>query len=188
MMIHLFDRLNPNLQKRLFILLLIMAILVMIIMNVIGEPLVTKYAPSGIISFEFAFSVARARLIISSWSPDSQLRAAFIQGLDFLFPPIYGVALGFGCLLSHKVLSTRRKPLSGSGIIITWGLVMAVICDYLENISLVALLFGRLQSSFPQIAGACAVIKFALIFIAIGYILYGLIIGILARSARQSAT
>jgi hypothetical protein len=187
-MIHQFDRLNPNFQKRFFIFMLTMTILIMIIMNVIGVPLVTKYASSGIISFEFAFSVARARLIINSWSPDSQLRAAFIQGLDFLFPPVYSIALGFGCLLSHKVLSTRRKPLSGSGIIITWGLVMAVFFDYLENISLVALLLGRLQSPFPQIAGVCAVIKFTLIFIAIGYILYGLIIGILAKSARQSAT
>lgn len=187
-MIHLFDRLNPNFQKRFFIYMLMMTILIMVIMNVIGEPLITSYAPSGIISFEFALSPARAKLIIGSWSLDAQLRAAFIQGLDFLFPLVYAVALGFGCLLSHKVLSTRGKPLAGTGIIIAWGLVMAVICDYLENISLVALLLGRLQSPFPQIAGVCAVIKFALIFIAIGYILYGGIIRILSGSTMQSAT
>jgi hypothetical protein len=185
---HPFEHLYPTLQKKSFITLLFLTILIMFIMNVIGEPLITQYAPSGIISFELAFSPARAQQMINSWSPDSQLRAAFIQGLDFLFPLVYSAALGLGCILTMKVLRTRGKPLSRSGILLAWGLVVAAICDYIENISLVALLFGKLQSPFPEIAGICAVIKFTLIFIAIAYILYGLVIRMLVRSATQSAT
>jgi len=185
---HPFEHLNLNFQKKVFIFLLFMTIFIMIIMNVIGEPLITQSAPSGIVSFELAFSPARAQLMISSWSPDSQLRAAFIQGLDFLFPLIYAATLSLGCLLIVNVISSRRKLLSRSGIMIAWGLVVALICDYIENISLVALLLGRLQSPLPEIAGVCAVIKFALIFFAIGYILYGLIIRMLASKAMKSAT
>jgi tetrahydromethanopterin S-methyltransferase subunit G len=85
-------------------------------------------------------------------------------------------------------LGTKSKPLSGSGIGIAWGLMIAVLCVYVENVSLVAESFGKLQSPFPEIAGVCAVIKFALIFIAIGYILYGLVIRMVSKIAKQSAT
>ena len=157
-------------------------------MNVIGASLTTPGAPSGIISFEFAFTPARAQQIIDSWNTDSQLRAAFIQGLDFLFPLVYSIALGFGCLMAANVLSTRGKPLNNAGVALAWGLMVAAICDYIENVALVALLFGRIQSPFPEIAGICAVIKFTLIISAIGYILYGLVVRIFSIAATRSAT
>ena len=185
---HPFERLSPIIQKRYFIILLILTILIMVIMNIIGSPLTTPSAPYGIVSFEFAFTPARAQEMISSWSTDSQLRAAFIQGLDFLFPLVYSAALGLGCLLAAKVLSGRGKPLKGLGVLLAWGLVFAALCDYIENIALVAQLFGSVQSPYPEIAGVCAVIKFSLILTAIGYILYGLLVRILSKSSPQSTT
>ena len=187
-MSHPFESLKPAFQKKYFISLLIATILIMVIMNVIGSPLITPSAPSGIVSFEFAFSPGRAQQIINSWSPDAQLRAAFIQGLDFLFLLVYSAALGLGCVLTADVLRTRGKKLSRLGAPLAWGLVLAALCDYIENIALVVLLFGRVQSPFPEIAGVCAVIKFSMIFIVIGYILYGLVIRILSRSRTQSTT
>jgi hypothetical protein len=185
---HPFENHKPAVQKKSFIFLLLLTILIMVIMNVIGAPLITTSAPSGIVSFEFAFSLARAQEMISSWSPDSQLRAAFIQGLDFLFPLVYSAALGFGCLLTANILRTRDKPLIWLGVPLAWGLMQAAFCDYIENIALVALLFGRLQSPFPEIAGVCAVIKFSIILTAIGYILYGLAIRTLSSSSPRSTT
>ena len=175
-------------MKRNFIILLILTILIMVIMNVIGSPLTTPSAPYGIVSFEFAFTPARAQEMISSWSTDAQLRAAFIQGLDFLFPLVYSAALGLGCLMAANVLSARAKPLKGLGVILAWALVLAAICDYIENIALVVQLFGKIQSPYPEIAGVCAVIKFSMILITIGYILYGLFVRILSKSSPRSAT
>jgi hypothetical protein len=185
---HPLEAINPSVQKKFFISLFILTIAIMVIMNVIGSSLTTPSATSGIVSFELAFTPARAQQIISSWSMDDQLRAAFIQGLDFLFPLVYSVALGLGCLMTANVLCTRGKPLKGLGVSLAWALVVAAICDYIENIALVAILFGRLQSPFPEIAGGCAVIKFGLILVAVVYILYGLVIRIMLRSALQSAT
>jgi hypothetical protein len=187
-MSHPFEHLKPAIQKKSFIILLIITILIMVIMNVIGAPLTTLSAPYGIISFELAFSPARAQEIISSWSPDSQLRAAFIQGLDFLFPLVYAAALGLGCLMTANVLRTRRKPLSGLGVPLAWGLLLAALCDYIENVALVVILFGRLQSPLPEIAGVCAIIKFSIILAAIGYTLYGLVIRTLINPSTQSTT
>jgi hypothetical protein len=87
--------------------------------------------------------------------------------------------------LTAGVLRRRGKLLSGSGVPLTWGLVLAALFDYFENIALVVLLFGRVQSPLPEIAGVCAVVKFSLIIIAILYILYGLAIRILSRPIRD---
>lgn len=159
-MSHPLERLKPTLQKRLFIPLLILTILMMVIMNIIGSPLNTPIAPSGIVSFELAFSPTQAQQIILSWDAPAQLRAAFLQGLDFLFPLVYSVALGLGCILTSSVLAVRGKPFSKIGAPLAWGLWIAALCDYLENIALVVLLFGRVASPYPEIAGLCAVIKF----------------------------
>jgi hypothetical protein len=187
-MSHPFEHIKPAIQGKYFIFLLIMTILIMVIMNVIGSPLITPSAPSGIVSFELAFSPSHAQKIISSWSPDSQLRAAFIQGLDFLFPLVYSAALGLGCLMTANLLNTWGKPLTGLGVPLAWGLVVAAMFDYIENIALVAILFGKVQSPFPEIAGICAVIKFTIIIISICYLLYGLVIRMFSSAARRSAT
>jgi hypothetical protein len=185
---HPFEKIKPNDQKNCFIILLIVTILVMAIMNIIGSPLTTANAPSGIISFELAVTPARAQEIISSWNTDAQLRAAFIQGLDFLFPLIYSSALGLGCLITARILSSRGKPGQSIGRLLAWGLLLAAACDYLENIALVAELFGWIKTPFPQIAAMCAVIKFSMILLSIGYILFGLVIRIFTREIKQYTT
>jgi hypothetical protein len=185
---HPFENLKPASQKKYFTVLLITTIVMMVMMNFIGSPLTTPSAPSGIVSCEFAFSPARAQEIINSWSNNAQLRAAFIQGLDFLFPLVYSAALGLGCILAANSLRARGKKLALLGTPLAWGLVLAAICDYIENIALLILLFGRVQSPFPEIAGVCALIKFSIIFIAIGYILYGLVVRMVSGLSAQSAT
>jgi len=185
---HPFEHLQSKILKKYFLILFILTILIMVIMNMVGSPLTTPSAPYGIVSFELAFSPARAQEMISSWSTDAQLRAAFIQGLDFLFPLVYSAALGLGCLLAANVLSARDKPFKGLGVILAWALVLAALCDYFENIALVVQLFGKVQSPYPEIAGVCAVIKFSLILGAIGYILYGLLVRTFSRSTLRSAT
>jgi len=84
-MSHPLEAIKPAVQKKYFTFLFILTILIMVIMNVLGTPLITPSAPSGIVSFELAFSPTRAQQIISSWSPDSQLRAAIIHvaGTDY---------------------------------------------------------------------------------------------------------
>jgi hypothetical protein len=185
---HPFEQLKPTLQKWLFILLLILTILIMVVMNIIGSPLNTPEAPSGIVSFELAFSPARAQQMLSSWGSAAQLRAAFIQGLDFLFPLVYSTALGIGCILAAGVLRSRGRPLARLGAPLAWGLWLAAACDYIENIALVILLFGRVVSPIPEIAGVCAVIKFTLILVGIVYILYGLVMRLLPERSAQAAT
>jgi hypothetical protein len=187
-MSHPFEKLHPAIQRRLFIFLLILTILIMLVMNMVGTILYTAESPSGIISFELAYSPARAYQIINSWSTSAQLRAAFIQGLDFLFPLVYSTMFGIGSIMAGGVLRIRGKPFARWGVILAWGLWLAAICDYIENIALITLLFGRVVSPFPEIAGVCAVIKFAMILIGSIYIIYGLVMRIIPKRSTRAAT
>jgi hypothetical protein len=65
-MSHPIENIKPLIQKEFFIILLMMTILIMVIMNVSGSPLINSSVPSGIVSFEFSFSHARAQREISS--------------------------------------------------------------------------------------------------------------------------
>jgi hypothetical protein len=185
---HPLGQISPVNKKRFFIILLILTVLLLFITNAVGAPLTTTSAPYGIVSFELAFTPARAEQIITSWSQAAQLRASFIQGLDFLFPLVYSAALGLGCLLSASVLSTRGKLFASLGGILAWGLILAAACDYIENVALITELFGRVQSPYPEVAGVCAVIKFTIILLAILYICYGLVIRLLSKSVGLPAT
>ncbi len=187
-MSHPFERLKPASHRAIFIPLLTLTILIFLAMNAIGVPLNNPVAPSGIVSFEFAFTSTRALQILNSWSDAVQLRAAFIQGLDFLFPLVYSATIGLGCILTANVLRAVKQPLAWFGAPLAWGLWLAAVCDYIENISLVFLLFGRVASPLPEIAGACAAIKFSLILIGMVYALYGMVIWMLPFKQLQSAT
>ena len=187
-MSHPFEQLKPASHRAIFIPLLTLTILIFLAMNAIGAPLNNPVAPSGIVSFEFAFTPTRALQILNSWSDAVQLRAAFIQGLDFLFPLVYSATIGLGCIMTANVLRAVKRPLVWFGAPLAWGLWLAAVCDYIENISLVILLFDRVASPFPEIAGACAAIKFSLILIGTVYALFGMVIWMLPFKPLQSAT
>ena len=112
--------------------------------------------------------------MLDSWDNAAKIRAAFIQGLDFLFPLVYSTSVALGCLLTAGVLASRRWPLAGLGAPLAWGLWAAAALDYVEYIALVVLLFTPPASPWPQIAAVCAALKFALLFLGLVYCFLGL--------------
>lgn len=168
-------------RARWFQALLALSLAMLALMGWIGSPLTTPAAPQGIVSFEFAWSEQQTQAMLDSWPAETQLRAAFIQGLDFLYLLVYGAAFGLGCLLSAEVLQARRWPLAGAGLALAWGMALAAGFDFVENIGLTLALFGWVASPWPQIAAICAGLKFALLFAALVYLFYGLA----ARFAAQ---
>jgi hypothetical protein len=173
-MLHPLARIKPERRGYYFYPLLIGTVLIMAIMNYVGLPLNTVAAPSGIVSFEIAATPERAQQMLDSWNTNARTRAAFIQGLDFLFPWVYSSALALGCSMAGDVLRSRKLPLAGLGNALAWGQWAAAGFDYIENVALVILLFGTAASPWPQIAALCAGIKFVLIFLGLAYAFYGL--------------
>jgi hypothetical protein len=111
-----------------------------------------------------------------SWNTQGMIRAAFIQGLDFLFPLVYSSAIGLGCVMAGGVLQVRKWPLAGLGNTLAWGLWLAAGLDYIENIGLTVILFGAGSDGWALLSMVCATLKFLLIFLGMVYALYGLMV------------
>jgi hypothetical protein len=176
-MSHPFQILWPNRREKLFFSLLALTLLLMTSMAILGLPLNTPSAPYGIISFELAANPVTAQSVLDSWDGPAKLRAAFIQGLDYLFLIVYSTAIGLACVWSADVLRAKSWPLIGIGVPLAWALWMAALCDAVENFALMIVLLGNVVSPWPEIAAVCAFVKFILIFLGITYSIYALVAG-----------
>jgi hypothetical protein len=141
------------------------------VFGILDQPLRTPAAPNGIVSFEIAGSTTQAAAIRDSWSPTARLYAAFGLGLDFLFMPVYATALSLSTLLA----ATRRKGRAwlGLGAVLAWGAYLAAGLDVVENSALLHILLQGAALPMPQIAAICAMLKFVVLLIGIGYALLG---------------
>jgi hypothetical protein len=145
------------------------------LLSAIGAPLITPAAPNGIVSFELAGSLPAAEAMIQSWSPEARMAAALSLGLDFIYIVIYTTALSLLCIVASTRLQRMGRFGASLGSIIAWGLLVAGALDAIENIALLRLLFGDLSEFWVNTAWLCASVKFSLIFLAMIYILFGLV-------------
>jgi hypothetical protein len=174
---HPLDFFPAHLRKPFFLTFLFLTILLFVIFWFLDQPLRTSVAPGGIVSFELAGTPFAARGITDSWkqlsallsatgqpSPDivnvAYVFAAFGLGLDYLFMPVYALALSFATLLATQKHTGRiRILLAMAG----YGAFAAALFDAVENYALFRILLGWVDSSYPEIAAFCATMKFGLL-------------------------
>lgn len=176
-------------RKRLFLTFLVLTLSLFAVFRVLDQPLRTPAAPNGIVSFELAGTPEKAFQIMVSWEPvDFQqpdilrirgyLFAAFGLGIDYLFMPIYALALGFGTLLAA---GRHGGWLRSLGAVAGYGAFAAALFDAVENYALFQVLSGAFNSSYPMIAAVCAALKF-------GLLAFGLLVaiggGVIPRSEK----
>jgi hypothetical protein len=178
---HPFDFIPPGWWPRFFWPLLGLTLLLMVAFGVTGAPLTTEAAPYGVVSFELAGNVENMHRILNSWDANTQLRAAFGLGLDFLFMVVYAGTVAFGCGIASRVLQRSQWPLARAGNLLAWGLILAALLDAVENIALTNVIFGAVVSPWPEIARWCALPKFVLLFIGIVYVIYGGVVTLVER-------
>ena len=181
----LFLTLNPPQRQRYFILAVVAAVIMTILMNVIGKPLITAAAPAGIVSFEMAGTSSQAQIILDSWDARAKLFAAFSLGFDYLYMLVYATAISLGCLLTTLVIHEHSWPFSTLGAPIALGMWLAAAFDAVENLALSFILLGGSAAEiWPALARSCALVKFSLIFIGLIYVFYGLAVGLGRRRAH----
>lgn len=182
----LVDSIPEHYRKSALWPLVFLAIFVMLILTVVGTPLNTGSAPNGIISYELAGNPDKATAILNSWDGKARERAAFIQGFDFLFIPLYVAAITLACSMTASVLHQRSWPLVTLGVIIAWLVVLAGVLDIIENVSLLVMLFDAPANPWPQIAFWCALPKFVIVILGIMYTLYGAMAYLFKNNPRQT--
>jgi hypothetical protein len=173
---HPFEWLAEKMQTRVFIVMVPAALLAMAIEQITGAPLRTSVAPSGIISFEFAGTLANAQAMVQSWGALGQVYAGLNLGFDFVFILTYVIAIGLGC-----VIVARAGFLPAVGIVLAWAMFAAGLLDGIENYNLIQILLGAGQELNAVLALWCAIPKFAMVGLGLAYFIIGGVAKLLAR-------
>ena len=177
---HPLESLRSSVRDRLIFTFIGLSLPLLLILNLVGQPLINPSAPYGIVSFELARDPAQAQTILDSWDQAAQIRAAFSLGLDYLFIPMYAIALTLTCLWAARFRRERRRfpnilvIIGLPGTMLAWGQLLAAGLDMIENMALASMLFGAVAAPWPQIASICAAAKFGLVAAGIVYSLLAL--------------
>jgi hypothetical protein len=172
-------------QTPIFFILLGFTLVLMVSLQVIGGPLQTKAAPSGIISYELAGNLANARGMLDSWGSDGRVFAALSLGLDYLFLVAYSITIALGCRIVAGNLHPRFGLLIRLGILLSWGQFLAALLDALENYALIRILLGSGNALWPSTALWSAVPKFAFVVLGILYVLAGAITTLIPKNRAE---
>ena len=167
---HPLESVPQELRKRFFYTFLFLTLILFAIFRGLDQPLQTDYAPNGIVSFEFAGSSQNAAHMVLTWSDQALLNASFGLGIDYLFMPVYALALAFGTLLAAGRHEGWFRSL---GAVAGYGAFAAALFDAVENYALFRVLSGAFDSSYPSIAAICATIKFLWLVLGLLYAIAG---------------
>lgn len=178
---HPFQKIPANRRKPVFVTFLVLTLVVMQVLSTVDEPLKTDAAPQGIISYELAGSVSCAQKILHSWDASAQAHAGFSLGFDYVYLLAYSTAIGLACVWLADALPGRWRRLALLGSWLAWGQWLAALLDAVENAALLTMLFGSVESPWPQVARWCAVPKFALVALGLLYVVLGIVLQIASR-------
>jgi len=183
---HPLEFIPHNLRRPFFYVFLVLTIVILGVFNMLDRSLRTTAAPNGIVSFELAGTPEKAHEIMLSWEYRKDafldlpqfidqyvppvLYATFGLGFDYLFMPVYALALSLGLLLAGSQKTGWYKSLAAA---MGWGIFAAALFDAVENFALWNVLTHEIISPYPQIAAICAAIKFALLLMGAAIIVIG---------------
>ena len=159
--------------KWLFIISLVVTLILFQIMNILNHPLKNDTATLGIISFEFAGNISSAQEIIQSWKKVEEVITGISLGFDYLFLASYAFTICLGCVFVTGSFYWQSKKLKNFGVILAYAQFGAAILDSIENYALIKIFLGTQQNLYAVLAYWCALSKFVIVLIGIGYLIVG---------------
>lgn len=142
--------------------------LVLLCANALYIVFVTLYLrplTSGeIVKFELAKEVSVADAIVQDWIASGKYQKA-IQSiyLDFLFIVLYTSGLSVACILLSRL--TAHEVLMRTGYLFSYLLIAAGICDAIENVALLQILYGDIHHWNVILAYDMAATKFSILIL-----------------------
>lgn len=182
---HPFSWVPEDRQPRLLAMLVSTTIVLMLVMGILGAPLQTPEAPTGIVSFELAKTHEASQAMLASWDSRARLYAALGIGFDYLFMVSYALSIALACVRVASRFSGRQAGLLRIGIVLAWAQPIAAVLDAAENYALVHIVLGSLDHAWPEFAYYCAVPKFVIVTLGLIYVIMGASIS-LAGSMRRN--
>ena len=146
------------------------SLLVLNALFIAGVTLYLRPVTSGqIVRFELAKHTSVADSIIQDWSSNGLLQKAINSVyIDFFFIIIYVAGLSVTSIFLSKL--TQHEIMIRAGKFFSYLMVAAGICDIIENVSLLKMLYGSVNYWNVIVAYDMAATKFSLVILCILFI------------------
>ena len=123
-----------------------------------------------IVQFEIAKTVTKAQAIIDNW----KITGKYDKGLEStyfarLFMVLYTLAIALGCRFVSACTGNEIMIKGGQGF--AWLIVLATICDLVENIAVSHTLHGPVSQWNVSLAYNLARIKFSIVIVCLLFML-----------------
>ena len=129
-----------------------------------------QFLPNGILDLEASGSTQRANEILKALGHKGISLARQQTQADFLFLLLYPLAISLACSLLASNLPGSIGMIGG---MIAWAILLAIPLDATENLAILRQLSGHTEAPWPQLAVACASIKFTLVTGGLGFTIGG---------------
>jgi hypothetical protein len=144
--------------RQLFWLFLLLTIGYMIWVRIYLSPL----SSGEIVQFEIAKTVHRAGLIIQDWKNTGKYEQGVKSTyLAYLFIVLYSFAIALGCRFISACTGNDIMIKGGRGF--AWLIILASVCDIIENIAMSKTLHGTISQVNVSIAYNLARVKFSIL-------------------------
>jgi hypothetical protein len=148
-----------------------------------AEQRMTDSGGPGMVPFELTGGQDRASEILVEWGDDGRSVAREQLWIDFGFLLAYGTFLTLALAATRDLARDRGwRQLSAIGRVVVLFGALGAAFDALENVCLLLTLDGA-GAAFPLLATIFATCKFVLLAAAIAYLVAGLWMRLLSRSA-----
>ena len=166
--------------RQLFWFLFLLTIAYMIWVRSYLQPL----SSDEIVQFEIAKTTTKAQAIIESWKQtgkyDAGVKSTYFA---YVFMLLYTLAIAFGCRFVSAC--TRNEIMIKGGKGFAWLIVLATICDLIENIALSHTLHGPVSQWDVTVAYNLARIKFSIVIVCLLFILACSLYWLIGRLAGE---
>jgi hypothetical protein len=164
------ERFKTSPSRKLVILITLISLIPFLILTILFQLDGAVLASSGygIVSFEFAFSEAIAKTMLTAWGPG--LIPVVLRGvyMDFGYIASYGFFMMGVMILIVRALKDRWQSIA---LFCTISPFIAGAFDIVENINLIVMLTDPVgfPSLVPTVASICAIFKFGFLLLVIGF-------------------
>jgi hypothetical protein len=156
--------------RRWFWILLVMNSIYVVAVHFILQPVTS----GEIVRFEMAKEASIAQTMLDNWKISGNFHKAVTSVyIDFLFILLYGAGLAIACVFLARL--TKHEILGRAGKFFSYLLVIAAVCDVIENIAMLRSMQGVVKSFNVMLAYDMAFTKFSIIILSLLFIIICLI-------------
>lgn len=137
-----------------------------------------------IVQFEVAKTVSKAQSIIQEWKSTGKYdQGVKSTSLAYLFMVLYTLAIGLGCRFISACTGNEILTKGGRGF--AWLIIVATVCDIIENIAMSRTLSGHISHVNVLLAYNLARIKFSIVLVCLLFMLACALYWVIGKMAGE---